>query len=155
MKIKTIDTPRGNFEFYTSIITLLCTAAGMLLSLLSYSTGYYVFGEMNSILVCVFIMLAFLMELANLMLERRYPHAAWPQCITFFVTSFLILALVFHIGDRFEGIGNCIVTDYDSGHGGEQAIYFSIAACVLLLVGSLANIIGSFRRTPRPEQSEG
>ena len=48
------------------------------------------------------------------------------------------------LGDRVEGIGNCIVTDYDSGHGGEEAIYMSLASCILMLASAVYIIVGSF-----------
>ena len=64
----------------------------------------------------------------------------------------LILAAVFHIGDRFEGIGVCIVTDYDAGHGGEEAIYLSIAATVLWLVAAVLVLIGNFKQMLKPKE---
>ena len=47
------------------------------------------------------------------------------------------------------GIGNCIVTDYDSGHGGEEAIYYSLAASGAMLLGMIFNVVGSFCRVPQ------
>ena len=52
------------------------------------------------------------------------------------------------IGDRVEGIGNCVITDYDSGHGGEEAIYYSLAASGTMLLGMIFNIVGSFSKLP-------
>ncbi|MBR2843177.1 MAG: hypothetical protein IKF06_07870, partial [Lachnospiraceae bacterium] len=48
------------------------------------------------------------------------------------------------IGDRVEGIGNCILTDYDSGHGGEEAIYMSLGGAIAWLAAMVFNIIGAF-----------
>ena len=52
------------------------------------------------------------------------------------------------VGDRVEGIGNCIMTDYDSGHGGEEAIYLSLGSILAALAAMVFNIIGAFGKDP-------
>ena len=56
------------------------------------------------------------------------------------------------LGDRVEGIGNCILTDYDSGHGGEEAIYYSLGGVLAALAAMVFNIIGAFSRDPGKEE---
>ena len=73
----------------------------------------------------------------------------WTRFLTFAVTALLVAGAMLLIGDRVEGIGNCIVTDYDSGHGGEEAIYYSLAASGAMLLGMIFNVVGSFCRVPQ------
>ncbi len=130
----------------TGCITLLFILLGGILFMLSYRTGYYTFGEMNSTRIAVLIAAAAVLVIANMVLERVLPKALWARFLTFGVTACLAAAAMILIGDRVEGIGNCIITDYDSGHGGEEAIYRSLAGSVSLLLGMIYNIIGSFAK---------
>ena len=110
----------SRLEFVMGVLSLLLNIAGTVLFFVSYTTGYYKFGEMNS-----------------------------PMILTFAITALLVAGAILLIGDRVEGIGNCIVTDYDSGHGGEEAIYYSLAASGAMLLGMLLNVAGSFCRVPQ------
>ena len=40
--------------------------------------------------------------------------------LTFAITALLVAGAILLIGDRVEGIGNCIVTDDDSGHAARK-----------------------------------
>ena len=73
----------------------------------------------------------------------------WTRFLTFAITALLVAGAILLIGDRVEGIGNCIVTDYDSGHGGEEAIYYSLAASGAMLLGMIFNVVGAFAGFPR------
>lgn len=137
-------TKRNGLELTTGIVTLILTAISLVLFSLSYMTGYYTFGQMQSPLITVLLGAAIAVEIAALIIRGKVPEALWPKLLTFCVTALLSGAAMFLVGDRVEGIGNCIVTDYDSGHGGEEAIYMSIAAAILMLIAVIYNIIGSF-----------
>lgn len=153
MKDNMLHGPAKGFRFYALCIALGLTAAGLVLSLLSYSTGYYALGDKNSIPVLIFCLLSAVMGAAALFLGLRYANNHWPGVIPILFVVFLILAAVFHIGDRFEGIGVCIITDYDAGHGGEEAIYFSIAATAAWLVAAVLVLVGNFK--PMLKEKEG
>lgn len=152
MKEKLFHGRKKGFQFYTLVAALCMTVLGLVLSFLSYTTGYYALGDKNSILVVILSAMALLMGLAALWLGLRYADNNWPGIIPILFALFLILAAVFHIGDRFEGIGVCIVTDYDAGHGGEEAIYLSIAATVLWLVAAVLVLIGNFKQMLKPKE---
>lgn len=152
MKEKLFHGRKKGFQFYALVAALCMTALGLVLSFLSYTTGYYALGDKNSILVVILSAMALLMGLASLWLGLRYADNNWPGIIPILFAVFLILAAVFHIGDRFEGIGVCIVTDYDAGHGGEEAIYLSIAATVLWLVAAVLVLIGNFKQMLKPKE---
>lgn len=152
MKEKLFHGCKKGFQFYALVAALCMTVLGLVLSFLSYTTGYYALGDKNSILVVIFAAMALLMGLASLWLGLRYADNNWPGVIPILFAVFLILAAVFHIGDRFEGIGVCIVTDYDAGHGGEEAIYLSIAATVLWLAAAVLVLIGNFKQLLKPKE---
>lgn len=154
MKEKLFHGRQKGFQFYALAAALGLTVAGLILSLLSYTTGYYALGDKNSILVLILCAVALLMGLAALWLGLRYPDNNWPGAVPILFALFLILAAVFHIGDRFEGIGVCIVTDYDAGHGGEEAIYLSIAATVLWLAGAILVLVGNFKPMLKPKAGD-
>jgi hypothetical protein len=137
-------TKRNGLELTTGVITLILGVASLVLFLLSYTTGYYTFGQMQSPIIAALLGTGMAVEIAALIIRRKNPSALWPKLLTFCVTALLSGASMLLIGDRVEGIGYCIVTDYDSGHGGEEAIYMSIAASILMLTAVIYNIIGSF-----------
>lgn len=138
------ENKRPGSETLTGIISVVFSAIGLMLFMLSFSTGYYTFGQMNSWLVLIFILLAIVVEAIALGIGRKFDNKLWSNLITYVVTGCLAAGAILLVGDRVEGIGNCIVTDYDSGHGGEQAIYASIGGAVALLIAMIYNIIGSF-----------
>ncbi len=139
MKISKQETVMG-------VLVLLCSAGGIGLFLSSYTTGYYVFGEMNSGLIFLLTASGMTVEIAALVIRKKWGSQFWTTYLTFAVTALLMAGAILLIGDRVEGIGNCIVTDYDSGHGGEEAIYRSLMASGILMAGVIFNIIGSFSK---------
>ncbi len=130
----------------TGIITIALTLLGAVLYFMSHTTNYYIFGQMNSATITGLLICALLSEVAALVFVKKFPDALWAKCLTFLVTALLAAAAILIVGDRVEGIGNCIVTDYDSGHGGEEAIYMSLIGAVCLLAAMIYNIIGSFAK---------
>ena len=124
------------------IITLCLAALGLVLYLMSFTTNYYPYGGQNSVLITVLIAGAMLCACADLVLSRKLPEAVWPKYLSFVTTGLLAAAAILIIGDRVEAIGTTIVTDYDSGHGGEEAVYYSLGGVVCLLIAMVYNIIG-------------
>ena len=131
-------------ETLTGIVVIALTVLGIILFALGFSTGYYTFGQMNSGPVLAAAIGAAVIECLALILMKKFRNAWWPKLLTFAVTALLAYAALTLIGDRVEGIGNCILTDYDSGHGGEEAIYLSLGGAISWLAAMVFNIIGSF-----------
>ncbi|MBQ6565341.1 MAG: hypothetical protein IJL88_15640, partial [Clostridia bacterium] len=131
-------------ESVTGILVIALTVLALVLFALGFSTGYYTFGQMNSVLVTVCFGAAIVLECAALVCLNKFPGAVLPKLITFGVTALLAFGAMTLVGDRVEGIGNCILTDYDSGHGGEEAIYLSLGGALAAIAAMVFNIIGSF-----------
>ena len=141
------NTKKGaGMHLTTGLISAALTLLGGVLYFLSHRTNYYILGQMNSGLILALIGLALVVELAALALVKKYPKALWAQFLTFAVTALLAASAMLIVGDRVEGIGNCILTDYDAGHGGEEAIYLSLIGAASLLSAMVYNIIGSFSK---------
>ena len=141
-------------ESFCGILVLALTILGIVLFALNFSTGYYTFGQMNSGLVLTTALAAAVIECFALFCLKKYETKLWPKLLTFVVTALLAFAALTLVGDRVEGIGNCIITDYDSGHGGEEAIYMSLGAVLAWLAAMIFNIIGSFGKN-EPMKASG
>ena len=137
---------KGTLHLTSGIITLVLTVCALALFLLSFTTNYYTFGGMNSGLILTLILGAIGFCILSMALTKKHPDNFYLSFLPFAVIACLAAAAMLLLGDRVEGIGNCIVTDYDSGHGGEEAIYMSLASCFLMLIAMVYNIVGSFRR---------
>lgn len=138
----------SKLEFAMEVLALLLNVAGLVLFGVSYTTGYYTFGEMNSLMILSFFLVGMGMELFSLVAMAKWGDKMWTRFLTFAVTALLAAGAILLIGDRVEGIGNCVITDYDSGHGGEEAIYYSLAASGTMLLGMIFNVVGSFSKSP-------
>lgn len=125
-------------------VVLITCLIGLVFFLLSYTTGYYVLGEMNSMRILAAIIIAIILELAELILNRKMNSQVTENIFSLLVTVLSMFALVTLMGDRVEGIGFTIVTQFDAGHGGAEACYLSFVACGSFLVGCLMSIIHSF-----------
>nr|MCR5294246.1 hypothetical protein [Lachnospiraceae bacterium] len=125
-------------------VALGLTALGAILFFMSYTTGYYIFGQMKSGVITAFIAAAFICEAMLFFFSMKASRGMFAKLLPFFVTALLAASAMLIVGDRVEGIGNCIVSDYDSGHGGEEAIYMSLVGAVCLLTAMIYNIIGAF-----------
>ena len=145
MADKTLKKGAG-VHLTTGAICIALTLLGAFLFSFSYTTNYYIYGQMNSVLITVLLACAVIAEIASVILVKKHPDAVWARLLTLLVTALLAASAMFIVGDRVEGIGNCIITDYDSGHGGEEAIYMSLGAAVVLLIAMVYNIIGSFSK---------
>ena len=135
---------KNGFELTAVFTSLVLTVVAIILFAISYTTGYYVFGQMQSKIIAIVVGGALLSEIACVILGMKFPDADWPKFLIFFVVAHLAAGAMMLLGDRVEGIGNCIITDYDSGHGGEEAIWLSLAAVILMLAAMIYSIIGSF-----------
>lgn len=131
-------------ERITYVIAAVFAIIGLVLFFCSFSTGYYIFGEMNSNMVLLLLAVGILVELFSAFALTKWKDKVWTKLLGFAAIALLAASAILLMGDRVEGIGNCIVTDYDAGHGGEEAIYYSIAGSVVMLLGVIVNIIGSF-----------
>ena len=131
-------------ETVTGAIVIALSVLGIILFALGFSTGYYIYGQMNSTLITLCAIGAIVLECAAIFCLNKFSNAWWPKLLTFGVTALLAFSAMTLIGDRVEGIGNCILTDYDSGHGGEEAIYMSLGGAIAWLAAMVFNIIGAF-----------
>ncbi len=135
-------------EITTGFAVAALTVLALILFGLGFSTGYYTYGQMNSVIVTICFGGALLIECCALVCLKKFPKAFWPKLLTFLVTAGLAFGALTLLGDRVEGIGICILTDYDSGHGGEEAIYFSLGSMLAALAAMVFNIIGTFGKDP-------
>ena len=129
-------------------ITAICSIVGLILSILSYFTGYYVLGEMNSIWMFIAIGTAILVQIVNFILNIKIKNEWIFTILNAFISILMIISFALLIGDRVEGIGFTIVTQFDAGHGGAEACYLSFGACGAWLLGSILQIVESFLKTP-------
>ena len=144
----------SKLEFAMEVLALLLNVVGLVLFGVSYTTGYYTFREMNSPMILSFFLVGIGMEIFSMIAMTKWGDKMWTRFLTFAVTALLVAGAMLLIGDRVEGIGNCIVTDYDSGHCGEEAIYYSLAASGAMLLGTIFNVVGSFCKAPQPNKLE-
>ena len=144
----------SRLEFVMGVLALLLNVVGLVLFGVSYTTGYYTFGEMNSLMILAFFLVGIGMEIFSLLAMVKWGNKMWTRFLTFAVTALMVGGAILLIGDRVEGIGNCVVTDYDSGHGGEEAIYYSLAASGAMLLGMIFNVVGSFSKSPKTQNEK-
>ena len=140
------ETKKYNSAVLNGIITIVFAILGLVFFRLSYTTGYYTFGQMNSKLVMILAAAAIVVELVYIILQKKVRETVFAPFFNWAVIAMLMAAALLLIGDRVEGIGNCIVTDYDSGHGGEEAIYMSIAGALLFIIGAIFAIAATFKK---------
>lgn len=117
---------------------------GLVLMILSYTTGYYVFGKANSILILVLIVIAILCTIASLIFQKKQGKDWLIDLLSLLVTISLVAAAALLLGDRVEGIGYTLVTDYDAGHGGEEACIMSLVSSGIMLLDAILNITKNF-----------
>lgn len=134
------------FEPVAQLAGTVLGVVAFVLFLLGFSTGYYIFGQMNSVVIVILLTAGIIMEFLGFILRKKGVQSFWVLLFSYFGIAFFTGAAFLLIGDRVEGIGNCIVTDFDAGHGGEEAIYYSLAASGLLLVSVVLNVIGCFSK---------
>lgn len=140
---------KNSFEVFACAVALILTVIGIGAFLMSYTTNYYTFGQMNSTLITICLAGAVALEIVNIILRKKYPDKLWTKYLTYGVTALLAYCAIAIVGDRVEAIGTTIMTDYDSGHGGEEAIYYSLGGVALLLIAMVYNIRGSFESSEK------
>ena len=153
-------------KFKMDIAMVVLTLIGFVLFLLSYTTGYYVFGQMHSVMILICIFAAIVVQLAGAYIregrlvkisgkvsndqeigvyaKEKTSGKEWPYILIMVMIVLLCWAVGMILMDRVEAVGNCIVTDFDSGHGGEGAVYMSFIAIGFFLVTVVLGIIKSF-----------
>lgn len=123
---------------------MVLTVTGMVLFLLSYTTGYYVFGQMHSVAILICLFAAIGAEFVGVYAQGKSLEKEWPHILVTMMIVLLCWAVGMILMDRVEAVGNCIMTDFDSGHGGEEAVYMSFIAAGLFLVTVVMGIVKSF-----------
>ncbi len=133
--------------FWLTFVTFLFCVVGLVFDLLSYFLANYyklVFGEDNSIITLVFIIIAIVLSLALAGLEILFPrHKYIRRIAALLLTVCITVAFTYMIFDRLEAIGNCVVTAYDAGFGGEEACYLTFVGFGFLVVAAIINIVGT------------
>lgn len=137
---------KGGLALYMSAAILAVTVAGVILFLMSYTTTYYTFGEMYSVMILIFCIVALVAEAAVFVLSGLIGFRTWMRTLLIAIIVMLALASMYLLGDRFEGIGYTIFSEFDTGHGGEEACWYSIICVILMLVAISATVVLSFFR---------
>ena len=145
---------------------VILTVIGLVLFVLSYTTGYYIFGQMHSVMIMICVFAAIVLQLVGayaregrlvkisgkvsndqeigVYAKEKAHGREWPYILVILMIVLLCWAVGMILMDRVEAVGNCIVTDFDSGHGGEQAVYMSFVASLFFLITVVLGIIKSF-----------
>ena len=126
------------------IAVMVLTVIGTGVFLLSYMTGYYAFGTMHSVSITVCLGTAFLLGFLGGWTQRLYPWREWPWIIRIVVITLLSCSIGLILTDRVEAAGYCVVTDFDAGHGGEEAVYISCVAIGFLMLAIICEIVTCF-----------
>lgn len=126
------------------IAMVVLMVIGFALFLLSYTTGYYVFGQMHSVMITVCLFAALIAEMAGAYVREGHPDKEWPHLFMTAVIVLICWAVGMILLDRVEAIGTCVITDFDSGHGGEEAVYMCLVAVLFFLAAVVLGIIKSF-----------
>ena len=126
------------------IAMTILTVIGLVLFCISYMTGYYIFGQTHSIAVLLCIFAAVVTEVFGTYAREKYRDKEWPHILVTVMIVLICWGIGMLLMDRVEAVGNCVVTDFDSGHGGEEAVYISFASISVLLIVVVLGIIKSF-----------
>ena len=144
-KIKNRLFSRENKAFsIRSSVILLLSIIGLTFFLLSYTTGYYAFGQMNSNIILVLISFSLIALGGSIFLNLKYQNEPFISILTIAITVLLVASAILLLGDRIQGIGFTVLTNFDAGRGGEEASYLSFVAMGSLLLACIINIVGSF-----------
>ena len=69
----------SKLEFAMEVLALLLNVAGLVFFGVSYTTGYYIFGEMNSLMILSFFLVGMGMELFSLVAMAKWGDNYWQQ----------------------------------------------------------------------------
>ena len=92
-------------EITAGFAVIALTVLALVLFGLGFSTGYYTYGQMNSVIVTICFGGALLIECCALIMLKKFPKAFWPKLLTFLVTAGLAFGALPLLGGRVEGIG--------------------------------------------------
>lgn len=126
------------------IMMMILTVVGLTLFLVSYTTKYYVFGQMHSVAILISLAGALAVEVIGLCARERYPQKEWPHILVVIMIVLLCCGIGLILMDRVEAVGNCVVTNFDEGHGGEEAVYISFAAILAIMAAVILGIVKNF-----------
>ena len=93
----------SRLEFVMGVLSLLLNIVGLVLFFVSYTTGYYKFGEMNSPMILSFFLVGIGMEIFSLLALVKWGDKMWTRFLTFAITALLVAGAILLIGDRVEG----------------------------------------------------
>lgn len=136
-----------------SYVIFLLSLIGLLFFLLSYTTGYYTFGEMNSLLILTLIIGSLLAMAVSVIATKKNAGEGILYMLTIFITALLIASATLLLGDRMEGIGFTVLTQFDAGRGGEEACYLSFVSMGSFLMAAIVNVVGSFSPSFRKRET--
>lgn len=139
----TADNRKRNSKMDIAVIVLMVIS--IVLFTLSYTTGYYTFGQMHSVNITVCLFIAIVTELLSIYGWRSNPCKELPYIFRTLTVALQCWGIGMILMDRVEAIGNCVVTDFDAGHGGEEAVYMSLVAILIILISVVLGIIKNFR----------
>ena len=145
---------RGGLPFWIGLGELILSIAGFILFIASYTTSYYIFGDANSVMIIVLFIIGIATEVALVVCSGLLGPKEWMKAILIVTIISLAVGAIYLLGDRFEGIGYTIITNYDAGHGGEEACWYSIICSVLMLLSIIATVVLGFFRFENREKSE-
>ena len=95
----------SKLEFAMETLALLLNVVGTVLFAVSYTTGYYTFGEMNSLMILSFFLVGMGVEIFALIAMVKWGDKLWVRFLTYAITALMIAGAMLLIGDRVEGIG--------------------------------------------------
>ena len=62
---------KNSFEVFACVVALILTVIGIGAFLMSYTTNYYTFGQMNSTLITICLAGAVALEIVNIILRKK------------------------------------------------------------------------------------
>lgn len=80
----------SRLEFVMGVLSLLLNIVGLVLFFVSYTTGYYKFGEMNSPMILSFFLVGIGMEIFSLLAMVKWGDKMWTRFLTFAITALLV-----------------------------------------------------------------
>ena len=144
----------SKLEFAMEVLVLLLNVVGLVLFGVSYTTGYYTFGEMNSPMILSFFLVG--IGIGDF-LHDCYGKMGRQNVDTFsHLRSDCIAGSWSNVADRRQSRGNrklhCYRLRFRSRR--EEAIYYSLAASGAMLLGMIFNVVGSFCKVPQVKKEK-
>lgn len=137
-----------SLPFYMQLAAVPLLVIGAVFFGLSYTTGYnqIVYGEKNSIIITVFIVViaVILAALLTLQMLEKFDRKEIYNIAMVVLAALFILCTLLLLVDRVDAIGNCIVAPWDAGHGGEDSCYLAFVAMGCWILALAGDIVGCF-----------